>query len=151
MTLGADLLAPKKVVYHTPEEVDVFGGRPPTRKPKRRVVSVVDPNDWVLTRLHTAYTKETLGKDLVFEKAPPIRGGRGMPRGVEGVLPDGKAKKGRRNNFQGRYVVLHHWDEEITCEEPRRGRWGGPPGGPRHSRQNQSRTAGNLAFTPQKP
>jgi hypothetical protein len=151
MTLGADIVAPRKVIFEPPRDVDVFGGRPPRRGPARQTISVVDPNDWVITRLHTAYTKETLGKDLVFEKAPPIRGGRGMPRGVEGVLPDGGAKQGRRNNFQGRYVVLHHWDGKITCEDPRHGYWGGPPGGPHHNRQSQSRTAGNLAFTPQKP
>ncbi len=74
--------------------------------------------DWVLTRLHARYTSESLGEDLVFSAAPPIVGGRQhMGQGAEssGV-----------NNFQGRYIVRHHWEGPMACENPIRGRWGGP-------------------------
>jgi MYXO-CTERM domain-containing protein len=33
-----------------------------------------------------------------------------------------------QNMFQGRYVILHPWEGPIACDQPRRGRWGGPPG-----------------------
>ena len=31
------------------------------------------------------------------------------------------------NNFQARYAIRHPWTGPITCKEPRRGIWGGPP------------------------
>ncbi len=33
------------------------------------------------------------------------------------------------NNFQGRYIMLNEWEGEVSCEDPVRGRWGGPPNG----------------------
>ena len=39
----------------------------------------------------------------------------------EGSVPGGV------NNFQGRYVIRHAWEGELACEDPQRGRWGGPP------------------------
>ena len=30
------------------------------------------------------------------------------------------------NNFQGRYAIRHPWVGPIDCENPQRGRWGGP-------------------------
>ena len=33
---------------------------------------------------------------------------------------------GPRNNFQGRYIILHHWEGEVACPDPDHGRWGGP-------------------------
>jgi hypothetical protein len=83
-------------------------------------------NGFVLTRLHARYGKESLGEDLVFRAAPPIVGGR------EFMQSDGKLEKGARadayNNFQGRYAIRHPWTGAITCENPRRGVWGAPPG-----------------------
>jgi hypothetical protein len=88
------------------------------------------PSGFVLTRLHYRYGKDELGEDLIFRAAPPIAGGRGTPdqwgRLLSGTQPSG------RNQFQGRYAILHEWEGEITCDNPQRGRWGGPPGqGPR--------------------
>ena len=79
-----------------------------------------------LTRLHVRYGKDALGEDLVFRAAPPIEGGRGVP-GQNGELPRGVQQAGS-NNFQGRYVIRHPWAGPITCNEPRRGIWGGPVG-----------------------
>jgi hypothetical protein len=52
-------------------------------------------------------------------------------------MPDQKGELGERraqassvNNFQGRYVILHRWEGKLACENPQRGTWGGPPGGP---------------------
>jgi MYXO-CTERM domain-containing protein len=80
--------------------------------------------DFVLTRLHARYGK-TVGDDLRFSAAPPIAGGREhLTSG--GVLEEG-AVAAEQNNFQGRYAVRHAWTGPLTCENPRRGRWGGPP------------------------
>lgn len=80
---------------------------------------------YVLTRLHARYTKESLGEDLVFKAAPPIAGGRE-------VRPNGKLEERSQpasvNNFQGRYIIRHKFKGEVTCDNPRWGRWGGPNG-----------------------
>ena len=86
-------------------------------------VARYDGNDFVLTRLHARYGKD-LTKDLVFDRAPPIVGGR------ENIDATGRAEQGARgdstNNFQARYVIRHQWTGPIRCEHPVRGRWGGP-------------------------
>lgn len=33
------------------------------------------------------------------------------------------------NNFQARYAIRHEWTGPVTCANPVRGRWGGPPSG----------------------
>jgi MYXO-CTERM domain-containing protein len=91
---------------------------------------------FTLTRLHARYTKDSLRDDLVFQQAPPIAGGRGIPD-KKGVL-DQKLEMPSTNgacqfgcgydNFQGRYVILHPWDRGISCVKPQRGIWGGPEG-----------------------
>jgi MYXO-CTERM domain-containing protein len=90
-----------------------------------------DPSGWgydfVLTRLHARYGKD-ITEDLVFKAADPIVGGR------EHVVDEktGKLEEGSRkdtiNNFQGRYAIRHEWTGPITCQNPIRGRWGGPSG-----------------------
>lgn len=94
--------------------------------------SMKDLDDWrlasefVLTRLHARYGKD-LSEDLVFKAAEPIAGGR------EWRGPDKKLEHGSRpfssNMFQGRYAIRHPWKGPITCLDPKRGRWGGPPDG----------------------
>ena len=88
---------------------------------------------WVLTRLHARYTADQLTEDLIFREAEPIRGGRGMPYGMapmeQGVLGEQRAVPAPMNNFQGRYIVLNPWEGDLECDDPRRGVWGGPPGG----------------------
>ena len=83
-------------------------------------------SSWVVTRLHTRYSKETLSEDLVFRAAKPMAGGRdetGSGGGPQTAKPEGT------NNFQGRYIVRHYWPKKLTCEQPQRGAWGGPPDG----------------------
>jgi len=84
------------------------------------------PGQFVLTRLHARYGKD-LGEDLVFRAAEPIAGGR------ESRDPQGKLEHGSRQNahnmFQGRYAIRHAWRGPITCLNPKRGNWGGPPDG----------------------
>jgi hypothetical protein len=81
---------------------------------------------WVVTRLHTRYDKQTLTEDLVFRAAKPLVGGRaerddgGGPR---------TARKSSDNNFQARYIIRHYWGKKVTCDSPQRGMWGGPPDG----------------------
>jgi hypothetical protein len=83
-------------------------------------------SSFVLTRLHYRYGRGELGEDLVMRPAPPVEGGRGV--GPANELPTG-AEPSTANNFQGRYIIRHPWEGEITCEEPVRGMWGGPPPG----------------------
>ncbi len=90
--------------------------------------------NFVLTRLHARYAKGAISEDLVFKAAPPITGGRevyvssllgrlvGKPRLEKGATPAGM------NNFQGRYAIRHEWTGAISCANPVRGVWGGPPG-----------------------
>ncbi|MEZ4338668.1 MAG: AgmX/PglI C-terminal domain-containing protein, partial [Sandaracinaceae bacterium] len=86
-------------------------------------------SDFVLTRLHYRYGRESLGEDLVFRAAGPIVGGREM-RDAEGQLEHGAipAPFGG-STFQARYAIRHAWEGAIECEQPRRGIWGGPPDG----------------------
>src|SRR6185436_8377849 len=113
------------------------GPTPPTR---RRIPPRFG-RDFVLTRLHARYGRD-LKDDLVFRAAPPIAGGR------EHIRDGGKLEEGAQpasiNNFQGRYAIRHPWTGPITCSDPRRGIWGGPPDGGRPTPQ----AALNLAFAP---
>lgn len=79
---------------------------------------------FVLTRLHYRYGRGELGADLVLRPAPAIVGGRGV--GPAGELPTEAVASGA-NNFQGRYIIRHPWEGEVSCDEPNHGRWGGPP------------------------
>lgn len=98
-------------------------------------------NNLVLTRLHMRYDENGLDDDLVFRPAAPIVGGREFMH--SGQLETGY-RPGSTNNFQARYAIRHLWEGPITCSNPRRGRWGGPPNG----RQPQPATASDLAFAP---
>ena len=81
--------------------------------------------NWVVTRLHTRYSSEEIGDDLVFEKAPAIRGGRGQPKGKQGWMDPHGEVSANRNRFQARYAILHRFTGEVDCEDPNWNRWGG--------------------------
>jgi len=87
-----------------------------------------NPMTWTLTRLHARYTAESLGEDLVFRTGPPVVGGRGTPD-AQGRFTE-EVQASSVNQFQGRYAILHPWEGKVSCENPLRGRWGGPPNGP---------------------
>jgi hypothetical protein len=129
-TLGADAL---------PSNAAMQDAVPPPGSPNGNNRGVLPPpaprrrpffggGSFTITRLHARYTKESLGEDLVFRAAAPIVGGREV-RGMNAALEHGAqpAPYGQ-NNFQGRYAVRHAWEGAITCPNPVRGRWGGPPG-----------------------
>lgn len=99
--------------------------------------------DYVVTRLHARYGKETLGEDLVFRAAPPILGGREVMVG-DALEHGAKVVEGQSNNFQARYIIRHLWDGPVSCANPDYGRWGGPPG---HTRPALE-PARELAFAP---
>jgi hypothetical protein len=80
-----------------------------------------------LTRLHARYDQKTLGEDLIFKSGIPKEGGRETGYGTEKNYND--ARDSYENNFQGRYIIRHPWEGQITCQNPRRGIWGGPPNG----------------------
>ena len=118
LTLGGDVLADK---YDEVGREDYYGPRRPDAGSGETVTTF--GYDWVITRLHTRYGTNEVGQDLVFEKAEPIRGGRG---GATNLSHD--AQQSSRNNFQGRYIIKHRWDGAITCSDPNRGNWGGRTG-----------------------
>lgn len=107
------------------------GGKIPQARPRpgRRPMQPFFGNfsSWVLTRLHTRYDKATLSEDLVFVPAKPVRGGRG--HAGKSQEPPGGVEDSPVNNFQGRYIIRHYWAGEVSCDNPRYGIWGGPPGG----------------------
>ena len=106
-------------------------------------------NNFVITRLHTRYSQESLDEDLVFRQASNIAGGR-EHIGENGELETGSVASGV-NNFQARYAIRHEWTGPIACDNPVRGRWGGPPSGVRDiepSRTGQPEAARDLAFAP---
>ncbi len=80
---------------------------------------------FVVTRLHTRYSADTLGDDLLFRSADAIEGGREV-RDEKGALSS-TAKPSTTDTFQARYAIRHPWTGPIACEKPVRGRWGGPP------------------------
>jgi hypothetical protein len=84
---------------------------------------------WVLTRLHTRYSKESLSEDLVFREAKPVLGGRANWNGTAGDAGAQVSESGGINNFQGRYIMRHYWTGAVACDKPVFDRWGGPPGG----------------------
>ena len=85
-------------------------------------------SSWVLTRMHTRYSKETLSEDIVFTPAKPVRGGRSEGMGRSAEQP-GSVEMAASNNFQGRYIIRHYWEGPIACKTPVFDRWGGPPNG----------------------
>ena len=129
-TLGGDVVSHTEVAIGGPGG---FRGRRP---------AFFGGNDYVLTRLHARYDAGSVGEDLVFRAAPPIVGGREV-HGDDGELERG-ALPSSSNNFQGRYAIRHEWTGPIECAEPRRGIWGGPPGG----MPSQPAAARNTAFAP---
>jgi hypothetical protein len=99
------------------------------------------PGEFVLTRLHARYSKDTLGEDLVFQEVKPIVGGREV--GGRGQLERG-GQPSSHNTFQARYIIRHPWTGKVDCKNPSYGVWGGPPGG--HAQKPA--VARDLAFSP---
>ena len=104
-------------------------GRRSRRRPPRGGVFLPRGafSSWVLTRLHTRYSKESLSEDLVFRPTYAVAGGRGSG-GISTEKP-GEVKRASSNQFQGRYIIRHYWQGKVECANPRYGRWGGPPNG----------------------
>ena len=149
MTLGADVLdgnqlatpAPPTGPSARPAGPPPAPGRPGPPSPPLRRVPRGFGMDFVLTRLHARYGKE-IKDDLVFRAAPPIVGGREFV--TSGTKLEEGAKASSVNNFQGRYIIRHKWTGPVACQNPRRGIWGGPPGGGMPGTQ----PALGLAFAP---
>ncbi len=125
---------------------------PPIVPPSPRSRGRWRPSGFVLTRVHARYGSDSLGDDLIFRKADPIMGGREVMVGVPKDNNDTTSRKletGSQpapfNNFQGRYAIRHPWTGSMTCPNPQRGRWGGPPSG---ERNNSTTVAKDLAFAP---
>ncbi len=98
---------------------------------------------YVLTRLHARYGKQDMKDDLRFKEAKAITGGRETwsKQGLEyGAQPSSE------NYFQARYAIRHWWSGPITCQNPQRGVWGGPPNG--GSAASAPIAASKVAFAP---
>jgi hypothetical protein len=118
-TLGLDVIEPGNVLA-APQKP---GAAAPMRRP-----FFGGGASWVLTRLHTRYSKETLSEDLVFRQAPPVLGGRSNWDGASSDAGAQVMSQGGVNNFQGRYIIRHYWTGPVSCKNPAYGQWGGPPG-----------------------
>jgi MYXO-CTERM domain-containing protein len=117
---------------------DVLGGGPGKVEPYQG-------HGLVLTRLHARYGRGDVPDDLVFAKATPIVGGREhVVDHKTGALEEG-SRDDSINNFQGRYAIRHEWTGPIECQDPVRGRWGGPPG---NEPYRAPVAAKDLAFAP---
>jgi hypothetical protein len=105
----------------------------------------------VLTRLHARYDATSLSDDIVFRGAEAVVGGREFVVDDKGGLEKG-AQPSTMNNFQARYVIRHPWTGPITCANPQRGVWGGPPAGVQGSTTPRAATGlaqvarGNVAW-----
>jgi hypothetical protein len=112
------------------------GGGPPNAPPQNRRPMgrpfFGGGASWVLTRLHTRYSKETLSEDLIFREAKPAMGGRANWNGTNGDegATVSQTADGGINNFQGRYIIRHYWTGPVACKDPEYDQWGGPPGNP---------------------
>jgi len=128
VTLGGDVLMGLKDISEGKKLKRGKRGKKSKRARSKRLMPTFTNNfsSWVLTRLHTRYSAESLSEDLVFVPAKPVVGGRGSSgRSTE---KPGAVKKSSQNQFQGRYIIRHYWEGEVSCEEPRYGVWGGPNG-----------------------
>jgi hypothetical protein len=137
-TLGMDVIEPGSVVVPSKP-----GAPNPPRVAPRPFFG--GGASWVLTRLHTRYSKQTLSEDLVFRQAPPVRGGRAKRDGTSGDAGASVEMDGT-NNFQGRYIIRHYWTGPVKCKDPRYNAWGGPPGN--ESGQQAPTAAKGLAQAP---
>ncbi|MBA2541077.1 MAG: DUF2330 domain-containing protein [Deltaproteobacteria bacterium] len=99
---------------------------------------------FVLTRLHARYGKTDAPNDLVFKKAGPIVGGREQHDASGKLEERARVDQDGANNFQGRYAIRHAWTGPVKCENPKRGIWGGPPGGG----EPTQKVATDVAFAP---
>jgi hypothetical protein len=115
-TLGDDVLSGNKATKNGAMQGDARGGY------------YGDASSWVLTRLHTRYSRDSLSEDLIFREAKPVVGGRANydTTSMEGP---GEARPDSSNNFQARYIIRHYWQGKVACASPRWNNWGGPPGG----------------------
>lgn len=79
---------------------------------------------WHVTRLHGRYTSEEISEDIRFEPSDfHVEAGSGPPSGPDATLSPFKRKSYARF-FQTRHVLLHNWEEPLTCKYPNRGKWG---------------------------
>ena len=99
---------------------------------------------WTLTRLHARYSKDEISEDLIFRKAPAIVGGREFYNNGQLETGSNPAEYGS-DNFQGRYIMRNRWAGAVKCDDPRYGRWGGPPAGTEGSSSPQSALSPNSA------
>lgn len=100
-------------------------------------------NEWVVTRLHTRYDRQTLSEDLIFRAARPAVGGR-AERDDGGGPWKATVRGDEMNNFQARYIVRHYWGRKAKCDAPEYNTWGGPPEG-RMPRPVAARDLANVA------
>jgi MYXO-CTERM domain-containing protein len=93
------------------------------------VAGELDPEEtwygWNLTRLHARYGKTGIDNDLVFSLKGTLTGGAGTSgRAQSETTAEDTFVAGRQSNqFQGRYIMHNVWPEEVTCQDPVRGRW----------------------------
>ncbi len=136
LTLGSDVID-QSTAAPSPPSPNMPGG--PRGRYRSRSFGLT------LTRLHARYGKDGVPNDLVFKTATAIVGGRER-RTSNGDLEHG-AEPSSINNFQGRYAIRHPWTGAVSCPNPARGKWGGPPPGAGIASPGTT-AATNIAFAP---
>ena len=81
---------------------------------------------WTLTRLRARYSPKSMKDDLRFVVTSAVGGGIGVPNGVTSYFTRFEPffhRQSQISRFQGRYIILNFWEEELECKRPNRGDW----------------------------
>ena len=81
--------------------------------------ALISRQDYVVSRVHHRYSKETLPEDVVMTPAENVVGGIEIPKGPAGDLPTDLKTGGKESMFQTRYTFLHPNKTVVKCTDPR--------------------------------
>lgn len=119
-----------KLLKTAKEKREAIKARKEERYELARRKGLIARQNYVMSRFHLRYTKDSLKKDLEIGEVPgQVTGGIALPTGTK---PDVNTKvepvQGQgASQFQVRVNSYQPWDGEVKCEKPERGRWGKTP------------------------
>jgi MYXO-CTERM domain-containing protein len=105
--------------------------------------ALLDRNNFVITRLHHRFSKDSLTEDIKVQPAEHVQGGVGTPVGPNAELP-GSVEPSKQSRLQTRYSVSHPSKRVVQCDDPKRWRWGKAP--PSYRGLRKTWTARDLAY-----
>ncbi len=141
---------PKPPVQTEEETAQLTAADKPTRKrleEQRKEVArrraLLDRNNFVITRLHHRFGKDSLTEDVKVQPAEHVQGGVGTPVGPNAELP-AAVEPAKQSRLQTRYSVSHPSKRVVQCDDPKRWRWGKAP--PSYRGLRKTWTARDLAY-----